>query len=151
MKDLKTSRGGSQLKDFLSAVLEPLQTNTDAMKEFETEYTKRAKFNGQKIVLQEALNDIFGVTVAPFILIELNESIGFNSYFYNEAELSPVYFKNESENDPHYNFNAAEITSDYDFIVKIPSGIHTAELERRVRAEVNLYKLVGKTFDITTY
>lgn len=148
MDDILITSGGSDLKDFLAALVKPLQTASDSLDDFETEYRKRARFNGQKIILQEALNDIFGVTG---IYIEHNQDIGENLYFYEEAELSPVYFYEESENDPVYFFEPSEVTMDYDFTVFIPTGIHTAELERRVRAEVNLYKIAGTTFNIDTY
>ncbi len=143
--------GGTGLKDFLSALVKPLQTNTDLIKIFETDVTKRAKFNGQKIVLQEALNNIFGVTSAPFIIVELVETIGSSLYFYEPSELSPVYFSEPVEIDPVYFFESSEITSGYDFKIKIPSGIYTAELDRRIKAETTLVKLVGKTFITEIY
>jgi hypothetical protein len=150
--DILTEHGGTGLKDFLSSLVKPLQTNTDSLDDFETEYKKRAKFNGQKIVLQAALNNIFGVLSAPFIIIETNPDIGFNTYFYESSELSPLYFYESSETDPVYFFESSELnTEDFDFKVLIPSGIHTAELERRVRAETNLYKLAGTRFIIETY
>lgn len=151
MNDILTKHGGTQLKDFLSGLVAPLQTNTNSLKTFETNYKKRARFNSQKIILQAALNDIFGVTVSPLIIVEANSSLGNNTYFYNQAELSPVYFSNAAEEDPKYLFNTAEVTFERDFRVKIPVGIYTAELERRVRAEVSLFKLSGKTFDVITY
>jgi hypothetical protein len=40
---------------------------------------------------------------------------------------------------------------DYDFLIKIPSGIDNAELERQVSAQATLYKLAGTKFLITTY
>lgn len=149
--DILVDHGGTGLKDYISALIKPLQTNTNSLKVFETEYKKRAKFNGQKIVLQSALNNIFGVAIAPFIIVTPNREIGENSYFYNDAEISPMYFYNDAEVNPKFSYNATEVVSDFDFLIEIPIGIYTTDLERRVRAEANLYKLAGVTFDIITY
>jgi hypothetical protein len=150
--DILLKPGGTGLKDFLSSLVKPLQTNTDSLLTFETEYKKRAKFNGQKIVLQAALNDIFGVTSAPFIIIETNQGIGNNTYFFEPAELSPVYFSEPTENDPVYLFEPSELGPvDYDFKVLIPSGIYTAELDRRIKAETNIYKVAGPRFITEIY
>lgn len=152
MKDLNIIPGGSQLKDFLASLVKPLQTNTDSLKTFETQTTKAAKWNGRKIVLQSALNDLFGITSPPYIYIEWNRSIATNLYFYEASELVPVYFSEVAENDPVYMAEDSELgTVDYDFIVYIPIGIWTTELERRVRAYTNLYKLAGPNFIIDTY
>lgn len=150
--DFLTNEGGSQLKDFLSALVTGLQTDGAIMKSFETEQTKRATWNGRKMVLQAALNDIFGITTAPFIIIEPNQSIGNNLFFYESSELSPVFFSEPSEKDPVIFFEPSELVSiDYDFLVKIPTGIDTPELERQVKAQTTLYKLAGTRFLITTY
>lgn len=149
--DILIKTGGTGIKDFLAALVKPIQTSSDNMQDFEAEYSKRARFNGQKVVLEAALNDIFGVTSAPFIYIETNQDIGSSLYFFEPAEGSPVYFSEPSEVDPVYFFEPGDSTSDYDFTVFIPTGIHTAELERRVRAEVNLYKVAAATFDIQTF
>lgn len=152
MKDILVQPGGTQLKDFLAALLSPLQDNTDSLKDFETEQTKHAKWNGQKIILQAALNDLFSVTSAPYIIVETNQGVGINTFFYEPSELSPVYFSEPPETDPVYFFESSEVTAmDYDFKIKIPSGIWTAELERQVKAQTNLYKLAGKRFIIETY
>lgn len=153
MKDLlTTNNAGTQVKDFLAALTVGLGTNGSVMKTFETQQLKRSKWNGRKMVLQAALNDIFGITTAPFIIVETNQSLGTNKYFYRASELSPVYFSRAIENDPVFFYRSSElIPVDYDFLVKIPIGIDTAELERQVKAQTNLYKLAGPKFLITTY
>ena len=151
MIDFQTNHGGSQLSDFLSALLSPLQTSTDSLKTFETLVNKEAVWNGRKMVLQAALNDLFGITVAPFIIIVPNQNLTGNLYFSEPSELTPVYFGEVSENDPVYFGEPSEITSDFDFTVKIPVGIATPEVQRRVKAYVNLYKLAGPSFNIITY
>lgn len=152
MIDLNVTFGGTQLKDFLAALVKPLQTNTDALLTFETQVTKEAHWNGRKIVLQAALNDLFGITSAPFIYIEWNREISTNTYFYRRSENTPVYFNRKSENDPVVFFRRSEtVAVDYDFIVWIPSGIFTSEVERRIRAYTNIYKLAGPSFITNSY
>jgi hypothetical protein len=152
MIDLNVTFGGTQLKDFLAALVKPLQTNTDLLLTFETQVTKEAHWNGRKIVLQAALNDLFGITSDPFIYIESNRDIVTNFYIYEESELTPVYVSEVSENDPLYFSESSELgTVDYDFIVWIPTSIWTTEVERRVKAYTNLYKLAGPNFIIQTY
>lgn len=152
MIDILITKTGTQLKDFIAALVNPLQYNTDLLKQFEIDQTKHAKWNGQKIVLQAALNDLFGITVSPFIIIETSTSTGFNTFFYEPLELSPVYVSEPSENDPLYIFEPSEIPIyEVDFTIKIPASIWTLELERQVRSQTNIYKLAGKTFNIITY
>src|SRR6187549_2671944 len=135
MKDILITKTGTQLKDFLSGLTEALQTNGDSMVDFETEQIKHAKWNGRKIVLQAALNDLFGITSPPYIIIETNQDLGTNLYFFEASELQPVYFSESSENDPVYLFEDSELgVEDYDFKVLIPSGIWTTEVERRIKA-----------------
>jgi len=152
MIDLNVTFGGTQLKDFLSALVKPLQTNTDLLLTFETQVIKEAHWNGRKIVLQAALNDLFGITSTPFIYIEWNRAISTNTYFYRRSENTPVYFNRKSENDPVVFFRRSEtVAIDYDFIVWIPSGIFTSEVERRIRSYTNIYKLAGPSFITNSY
>jgi hypothetical protein len=152
-QDLELKDSGTGVKDFLAALVKPLQTMTNSLLSFETQVRKRSKFNGQKMVLQAALNDIFAVAGPDYIIIETQTSIGVNAYLYNEDELSITrYSFNEGEGDTLYIFNEGEVVDSpvYDFIVKIPVAIYTAELERRVRAEI-LRIWPVKLFNIITY
>lgn len=143
---------GTSLKEFLAALLFPLQSLTTSMDSFDTLMKKSAKFNGQKMVLQAALNDLFSITVDPKILIENNSADANRIYFYNNAELTKQYVFNNAESNPFYFFNTAELTAQsYDFKVLIPTSLHTAELERRVKSETELIKLAGTRFIIETY
>lgn len=153
MKDILLNKAGvSSFRKFVVSLLEPLQTMTNGMKAFEAQEVKRAQWNGRKMVLQAALNDIFSIEVAPFILIETNQDLGTNLYFYEPSESIPVYFSEPSEIDPVYFFEPSEVSAtDYDFKVLIPIGIWTVELERQVRAQTMLYKLAGPKFIIETY
>jgi len=152
MADILVKKTGTGVKDFLSALVKPLQTNTDKIKAFETLQNKHLKWNGQKIVLQAALNDLFGITASPFIIVEMNQSIASNDFFFEESELSPVYFSEPIENDGVFFNEPGELSAeDYDFKILIPTGIYTAELDRQVRAQTMIYKISGPKFLIETY
>ena len=153
MKDLLLiTEGVGQVRKFIASLLAPLQEKTDETKTFEEEQLRRARYNGQKIVLQAALNEIFGITSLPYIIVETNRGIGGNTYFYEPAEATPVYFSEPSESEPVYFFEPGELVAeDYDMRVLIPSGIWTAELERQVRAETLTYKIGGPKVIFDTY
>jgi hypothetical protein len=143
---------GTSLKEFLAALLFPLQSLTTSMDAFDTLMKKSAKFNGQKMVLQAALNDLFSITVDPKILIENNSADSNGTFFFNNSELTKQFFFNTAESDPFYILNSAEaVLVTYDFKVLIPVTLHTAELERRVKSETELLKLAGTRFIIETY
>lgn len=143
---------GTSIKEFLAALLFPLQSLTTSMDSFDTLIKKTAKFNGQKMVLEAALNYLFYITTDPKIKVENAFADGDQIYFYNNPEITKQYFFNDAELDPLYLYNSAELTlQTYDFIVLIPTSLHTAELERRVQSETTLIKLAGTRFIIQTY
>lgn len=143
---------GTSIKEFLAALLFPLQSLTTSMDSFDALIKKTAKFNGQKMVLEAALNDLFSITTDPKIKVENAFADGDQIYFYNNPEITKQYFFNDAELDPLYLYNSAELTlQTYDFIVLIPTSLHTAELERRVQSETTLIKLAGTRFIIQTY
>lgn len=151
---LPARKRSTSVIDWLTALSEPVETKSTEMAAFDAEIRKRALWNGQIVVLQAALNNIFGVVSAPFILVETRISLAGIQYTYNSAEgLNPWYVYNETEGnyDTAYFFNNAELDDGNDFVVRIPAGIYTAELDRRIKAEVRTYKLAGKSFTTETY
>lgn len=143
----------TSLIDYITALISTVQTRSNEFASFDIDSRKRAKFNSQIIVLRAALNDIFGVTASPFILVQPVLSAGANSFVYNLAEAQPKYVYNAAEGEtPGYIFNDGELQgSSFNFTVLIPSTIYTAELERQVRNEVEIYRLAGMTFNIIQY
>ena len=146
---------GSSIINFLASLVSPIQTATDYYIPYQDDINVRLKYNGQIMVLAASLNEIFGVTSAPFIRIETNtDAAGIPAFFYNDTEGIPTsFFYNSSEGidttffipDPNQN---NQIPS---FRVLIPSGIYTTDLEEKVRAETQLYKIAGKLFEIIQY
>jgi hypothetical protein len=138
--------------DFITSLLEPLKTKSAEWFGFDVDIRKRANFNAQIVVLGAALNEIYGVSVSPFIYIQTVTGAGNTVFIYNGTEVVTfTYFYNTTEFTPTYFFNSAEIVNDYDFIVYIPVGIYTAELNQQVISEVNNYKLAGTRFITQTY
>jgi hypothetical protein len=141
-------RGGNVV-DFVSSLLVGLQTKGDEMDAQEDIWLKTATFNGQKMVLQAALNDLMVLTG---IYIEINSSPNENVFLYEAVEILPVYLYDSTEATPVYFFDESEVlANDYDFIIYIPILDHTAEVERRVKNYANLYKTAGTQFKIDTY
>jgi len=137
--------------DWCHSLIWSLQVVMASNASWEEEIRRRALYNGGKMVLQDALNTIFGLTPNE-IIVETQSEVAYKTFTYNESENIPIYSYNESESSPPiYLFNDSEAVDDFDFLVLVPVGIYTAELDRRIRAEVNLYKTAGKSFDVITY
>jgi hypothetical protein len=149
---LPSFKRSTSLTDFITALLEGLNLKAQEWFAFDLDVRKRSKFNSQVIVLQAALNNVFGISLAPFILVETVASFGQSVFIYNSAEgFLPTYIYDQSESNTVYFYNSSEITTGWAFIVKIPIGIYTSELDRQVSAEVRTYKLAGISFSIETY
>lgn len=149
---LPPGKRSASMVDFMAALLSPLQSVTSSVGQFATEQEKRARFNGQKIVLQAALNDIFLISEAPFIVVETQTAVAYGNFIYGESEGVDVYTFGEAESEPTiYIFDESEAVDEYDFLIKIPVALYSSELERRVRAEVETYKMYGKSFNVITY
>lgn len=138
----------NSLVDWITSLINPIQTVMDNNLFWESDIRKRARFNSQKLVLQAALSYIFSMS----IIVETGTSPAYNNFVYNESEGINQFSFNETESNlPIYTFNDTEVVDAYDFTVKIPIASYTTELERRVKAEVTRYKLGGKTFNVVTY
>lgn len=148
---LKLQEAATALRDFITSLLAPSQTRTDELDTFYSDLLTRSKYNARKMVMQRALNQIFGLA-ANSIRIVTDTSAATLLYFYQPAELVNVFFYQPSENNPVFFTQAGEIAPGAtDFVVLIPIGIYTAELDRRVKAEVSKLNLAGKTFSTATY
>jgi hypothetical protein len=140
--------------DWFASLVSPIQTGSDNIDLFEIDIRRRMKYNGQIMVLQASLNEIFGITVAPFIRVETNlDAAAIPAFFYNEPEGIPTsYFYNASEiPDTTFFSPDPDLNTIPSFRVLIPSGIYTTTLEENVRTETQLYKIAGKLFTIIQY
>lgn len=152
MIDIKLLFSGTGLKNFISSLVKGLQTKTDEVAPFYVNlFTRASYYNGRKMVLQKALNEIFALAVNS-IRIESNRVASTAAFIYESSESTQTYFKESTEAIQTYVYESSEfVASAADFTVKIPVGIYTAALDRAVSAEVTLFKLAGKTFVVITY
>lgn len=138
--------------DYITSLLEPLKTKGAEWFSFDVDIRKRAKLNSQIIILAAALNDFYGITSAPFVLVETVQGTGSTVYFHNDVEgFNPIFIYNEAEQETVYIYNSSEIVNDHEFVIKIPNSVHTPELERQIINETNTYKLAGKRFITQIY
>ena len=139
---------------WLTALLEPLQTlHDDTFITYKAEVITKAKQNGQKILLEDTLNNVFGVVGPQFIQIDNSGDDVTPDIFYNESEgVTPFTLYNESEAQPAVYFNnEAELTNNRIFIVKVPIAIYTAVGETAIREEVDRLRPYSTFYTIITY
>lgn len=144
---------GVSFVDYLYSLMKPLQTSLNDNVTFEEEWERRAKYNGRKIILQTALNEIMSVTIAPFILVETRLTfldIAPVIYNFTEPDLTAV-IGNESENTIIIINLSEEDTNSEQLIIKIPVGLSTTTFDENVEAEVLKYKVSGVTYRVETY
>jgi len=140
--------------DFLGSLLSPLTSLLLTDKDTITEIAIRAQWTGQKMVMQEALNYVFGITVAPFIIIETVQSGNVTLYAFDSEEDTDVEYvwKDGGVSTAYaYSEGEADTPLGYDFLVKMPVGIATAENLALLAQQVDLIKVAGKTYSIITY
>ncbi len=138
--------------------VKPLQSLLDGpFNEFTIDARRRAKFTGQVIYLEKMLNDDFNAGGQDPIFIQDTANIQY-TYLANAAEgYPPTYFANTAENAPVYLCNASEYGIGNSFIVMVPAILYSAlQLNNnngldKMRAQVNYYKIAGKTFTIEPY
>lgn len=114
--------------------------------------SKRAKRNGQKLLLESILNEIFNPGGTSFIYIDnTGDDLDFQ-FLYRSTEGYPAKFiKASTEAVPSY-FNASsEYNEIRNFIVHVPSGVIATYTEEQIRSEVNNYRPCGTNFTIQIY
>lgn len=153
MIDILVKKTGTSLKDFCSALVKGLQTaSTELNVSYTDQFTRASYYNGRKMVMQRALNLIFGLA-ADQIRVICNRVASAPPYVFESSELPSVwYVKESSESPPSYVYESSEFAvADADFVVEIPVGIYTTTLNQQVKAEVDTFKLIGKTYITQTY
>ena len=139
---------------WLTALLEPLQTlHDDTYLVYKPDVTGRAKQNGQKIILESILNEVFSVVGPQFIYIDNTGDNITADIFYNESEaLPPFILHNESELEPPVYFNnEVELTNNKEFIVYVPLAIYTAVGEPAIKYEVDRLRPYSTFYTIQIY
>jgi hypothetical protein len=140
--------------DWMGSLVKPLESVQVTFDAFEIEIRKRLRYNGKIMVLQAALDEQFGDGSPPFIRIETNRDPGATpSFFYGVGDGIPTFFA-YGVADGVANYITSDPNSSNtipDFRVLIPIAIYTPTLENKVRVEVDLYKIAGKSYEVITY
>jgi len=141
---------GSSVIDWLYSLAKPVESKIVGEAVYIAVLDEELKYNGQKIVLQAALNNLTGATG---IIVVTNRTFnGLAPVLYNAIEsINTGVTKNKIEGgDTMVTINTSEETNAKDFQVQIPVGIHTADLEAEVDHYTNLMKPSGTTYEIIT-
>lgn len=143
---------GEKLQAIVKALIKPLQTLNDEFVIYINDTFYLISFTGQVIYLEKVLNDLYDSSLRR-IYIQNGTLLGLPPYIYNVVENREryIYRKNETNPNQLYLRNIQEYTSSNDFIVFVPSGINTPQLETQIKAIVNRYKLAGKRYSIQTF
>ena len=151
-KMLPPALRGLSFMDFIGALVKPIQTVSDEVVIAENEIRIRLKYQGQIMVLQASLNEIFAVTAAPFIRVETNQDPAATpSFVYAVSDGIPTMSIEVSGVTAYISPDPTQSNTIPDFRVLIPVGIWTQDLEDKIRDETQLYKIAGKLFEIITY
>lgn len=142
----------SELVDYLYSLLIPIESRLIDDTAFEAENRDETRYNGQKIVLQAGINEIMGVTIAPFIIIVPRKTfLGIAPLILNESEVDEtarIVNETESEETMLIINNSEETVFDEDFVVEIPASLSTSAFDERVDAKITRMKAIGLTHRI---
>lgn len=141
-------------KAWQTALLTPEQTlHDDIFKTYRPDVLARAKQNGQKIIMESVLNEVFGVTGPSLIYIDNTGDDISPVIFFNKSEgYPPVYFYNQSEGQPPVYFNnKSESLTNTNFKVYVPAATYAAYGIDRIAAEVDRLRPYSTNYTIISY
>lgn len=131
---------------YLLALIEPVRQSYADFLQFRKQQLYEAEINGQVVKLERVLNDTFD-PVDRRIFITDGEYFT-PPVFYEEYKNMPVVFNAEGDVDNPVFWSVENIDNRvaFNFYVHIPAAVWFDRL--RVRATVNKYKILGRTFEI---
>lgn len=139
---------GESVIDFIYSLAEPIESNVNGESAYIAALDNLLRYNGQKIVLQSALNTLMGVTG---IIIEPRRTFnGIAAVLYNETETNvQTAYTSNSPFETMVTINITEESIAPDFQVKIPAiNFSDPDFVALVDYYVNLIKVSGVTYDI---
>jgi len=139
---------------YLYSLVSPVESKINSDVAFEAKIRDESRYNGQKILMQAGLNEIFGIAISPFILVETNRSVVGAGLIVDESELiDPALIMDEGEGlDTFLVLDESEDSGFSERLrVKIPVSLSTPDFDNRVEAEMLRLKSVGVTYTIETY
>lgn len=142
------------MKAFLGANLTPVNTLHEAVfTTYRPEVLAKTKHNGQKIILEAVLNEVFNTTAPALIYIDNTGDDKPPLTFFNQFEGYPqITFYNQSEGQPGATFyNQSEAEANNDFIVYVPAAIYSAVGVAKIRAEVDRLRPYSTNYTVISY
>jgi len=134
----------AQHQSWIEVLLSPLVTLYAEFLTYRTRIIKQLQYNGQVIILENLLNDLFDST-ARGIYIDNITFFQDNVFIYQQHEHEPDYIGHQHEEHLLYIYQPDENHSTgYNFIVIVPDGILNPEQKSRLKITVERYKLAGK-------
>lgn len=141
---------------WLQALLKPLKDLHNVYETFRTTTLKKMRCNGQVIVLENLLNDLYDPTMRRFEIDTIYDEL-LPVYIYQNSESSAsnnqrvyLYSSQAYANDTQqvltrvYLNRHEELGMMYDFVVKAPDSFTSFTDIVQLKATVNYYRLAGK-------
>lgn len=129
---------------FVRALLTSISAPYSVFVTYKAEMLKKVRYNGQQIILENLLNDVFDNTARGIVIItatDIEEPV----YIATPAETAPVFIATPAETAPVYIGLPDEYGYTFDFLVLVPTSLLTSEQETQLKSITNYYKIAGKT------
>jgi hypothetical protein len=136
------------IQAILSMLNKPLQDfHYSTMILYRNDVLKRTRYNSQKIVMEEILNSVFGITSGPRIYLDSTDNNKDPLFFYKYTEnLNKQYF---SKARPKYFSKYKEYRPDFDLVINVP--VAYTPLVRQIRAFSAKLIVAGIRYTVVTY
>lgn len=132
---------------FLKSLVYPLQYLASRDSIYFNREVVRAQYNGQKIVMQTALNDELLLAANTIVVVTVDDS-GAGMFVGNTGEVPVTYVGNKSESGITWMGNSAEsgIPLEYDFKIQVPSAQNTTDNINLITHLADRMKMAGKQY-----
>ncbi len=133
---------------WLKALLFPILSLKETFIQYRLDTLKKMHYNGQVIVLENLLNDLYDATLRRIRIVTTYDLLA-PPYLLQQNENQPLYVFTQAEYTANplmpkvYLHNESELNSLYDFIVEAAAGSLTAIQIVRLKGTVNYYRLAG--------
>lgn len=135
-----------KISNWVDVTMSPVKILYQAFIDYRKKLTKDLQINGQTIVLENYLNDLFDATNRGITIVtsfDLIEPIYFPQPG-SEFLVNPIWIGQPTE-DFLYIGQPEEYGINYDFVVTVPTGTLTAAQETMLKFIVYKYKLASRT------
>lgn len=146
VQTLPTALRKTKVVQFVLALYEPIKDSYNGFVQFMDEQLYDARINGQVIKLERVLNDTFDPIDRR---IYITDGLYYDApTFYEEWKNMPVIFyaEGDTRNPVFWTTDVLNNRVSVNFYVNVPAAIFFDSA--RMRALVNKYKILGRTFEI---